>query len=146
MIDTSSYLVHCVGDARTLGWNFLDYELTPNYFNSDMTSQNFEDFPFKDFHHIDLASTASLPTDRHYLLVSPFVPGLTLHDKNWQIFFVDLLEDVKPTVDMDKLVIDNVNRTIVQAITYAQANPVTFDHAHSKGEGYVSSNQSGGRF
>ena len=51
---------------------------------------------------------------------------------------VESLSEIQPTLGMDNLIIDSVNRDIVQAITHAQSHPFTFDQAHNKGEGSVS--------
>lgn len=102
-----------------------------------MFGQELSDFEFGTFHHINLATTTSLPSDQHYFLMQPIIAGFALYDKTWKLFNVELLTEVRPTMVMDNLIIDPINRDIIQAITYAQSDPFRFDYAQNKGEGLV---------
>ncbi|KAL9040175.1 MAG: hypothetical protein Q9214_004591 [Letrouitia sp. 1 TL-2023] len=147
---TEKYRGNCIIDIKTyLSRNdetktieneiftFLHNELTFRSENSDMLSQALSEAIFASFHHINISNTPSLPTDSHYFLIGPIIAGFALFDKAWKVFCVEWLHEIQITMAMDSLIIDPINRNIVQAITYAQSYPFQVDHAHNKGEGQV---------
>ena len=140
ILDTNEYLSTAdVSEGQRNFYHFLKNEITPQSEHTDMLEPTLSEFIFSSFHHISLAETTSLPTDRHYLLLQAFIPGFALYDKTWKIFSVESLTELQPTMGMDNLIIDPVNREIVHALTYAQSYPFKFDQAHNKGEGSVTS-------
>ena len=118
-------------------FQFLNNELNFQGSYSDMIGVNPSEFIFSSFHHIEVAKTATLPSDRHYFLLSGLIGGFALDDKTWKIFLTDSLVEIKPTMAMSNLHIDPDNLAIVESITHAQTQSLGLDQAHSKGEGYV---------
>ena len=119
----------------------LKHEITPQSPHSDMSGQLLSDFLFSSFHHINIATTESLPSDRHYFLITGFIPGFALDDKTWKAFIADSLTSVQPAGTMDSLIIDPINLSIVQAITQVKPNSINFDQISNKGEGSVASKE-----
>ena len=113
---------------------FLMSEVNPSTKDSDMAGQTLSKFIYRAFHHIDIATTSDLPTEQHYFLLTPMIGGFGVHDKEWKVFYSELLLEVKPQDAMNNLVIDPVNREIVEAIVYTQSQ-VALDKMDSKGEG-----------
>ncbi|KAL8743462.1 MAG: hypothetical protein Q9190_004194 [Brigantiaea leucoxantha] len=116
---------------------FLENEITSQGVNTDMLDQTPSNFAFASFNHIALAGTPFLPTDDHYLLIVPIVAGFALYDKIWKLFCVEWLQEIEASMAMDSLIIDPVNREIIQAVCYTQLRPLQLDRAHNKGEGQV---------
>ena len=102
-----------------------------------MAQQPLSEFIFSDFQDIKMAETPSLPSERHYLLCPPLVPGFGLNDKTWRILNVEDISDPPPSTAMENLFIDPINRNIIQAVTYAQSHPFQIDSVQNKGEGQV---------
>ena len=143
MVDTRTFLSEeGPTTVAKYDYKFLETELTLHSSYSDMVGQTLSDFIFGSFHHIDMATTPSLPTERHYFQMPPMIPGFALNDKTWKIFSIETLIELQPTISMDSLIIDPVTRDIVLAVTHAQDRPFKIDHAHNKGEGYVTSTMS----
>ena len=112
-------------------------KLTPQSKHTDMFQQPLSEFFFSKFQDIELKKVPSLPSDRHYLLCPPVVPGFALNDKTWKLLNVERLSDPPPSAAMENLFIDTINRNIIQAVTYAQSHPFQIDSVQSKGEGQV---------
>ena len=101
-----------------------------------MDGQEMPDFVFASFHHLELSTTESLPTEQHYFLLTPMIAGFGVQDKKWYIFFSDTIKSVIPCEDaMDNLVIDPVNREVIEAVVHVQSQPVQIDQMEKKGKG-----------
>ena len=116
---------------------FLEDEITPQISDTDMGEQSLSEFIFAAFHRIQIAETPVLPSDRHYFLCQPLVPGFALDDKTWKTFNVEWLSEIVPSKSMESLFIDPVNEAIIQAITYIHYHPFQLDTVQNKGEGQV---------
>ena len=136
IIIPKSYLFHKDRSAVKEAFHqFLENEITSQGVNTDMLDQTPSNFAFASFNHIALAGTPFLPTDDHYLLIVPIVAGFALYDKIWKLFCVEWLQEIEASMAMDSLIIDPVNREIIQAVCYTQLHPLQLDRAHNKGEG-----------
>ena len=102
-----------------------------------MGQNSLSEFIFAAFHKIQLAETASLPSDRHYFLCQPLVGGFALNDKTWKYLNVEWLSENVPSGNMEGLFIDPVNEAIIQAITHSHYHPLKLDAVQKKGEGQV---------
>lgn len=65
------------------------------------------------------------------------ITGFALLDKTWKVFNDERLEELKETNSMDTLVIDEVNRDIVEAVCRSQSQHWKIDSISNKGEGQV---------
>ena len=139
IVDTETYLSRkdkTTDEGGPSGpWKFLADELTFESEDSDMSNQIPSVFVFLDFHHLIIADMESLPSERHYFLLDPMIPGFTLQDKSWKVLNVEGLTEFQKTTVMENLIIDPIHRDIVRAITYAQTQSFKVDHVSSKGEG-----------
>lgn len=124
-------------DDEDVNWSPLAHEITFTSSNSDMNSQPLGEFPYRTYHSITIKELDSLPSNHHYFLVDPMIPGFALLDKTWKLFNVEWLEELKETNSMDILVIDEVNRNIVEAVCRSQSQPWKIDSISNKGEGQV---------
>ena len=118
-------------------YGFLKAELSFQSSDTDMVGQSLSNFPFASYHEIFIAKVAELPSDHHYFLLQPLIPGFALHDKTWKVFNVECLSELKPSTSMENLIIDPLNRDVVQAICHPQFHPFKIDDVTNKGEGQV---------
>ena len=81
-MDTSTALANKVFDDKEFRWGFLSAEVTVSGPKSNMTTQPFDGFPWATYHSIKIKESESLPSDHHYFLMEPMVPGFALFDKH----------------------------------------------------------------
>ncbi|KAL9606931.1 MAG: hypothetical protein Q9167_008104 [Letrouitia subvulpina] len=138
MVDTRTFKLHMnPEDYRKVECPLLLHELCFQGSYSDMADRTLSDFPFRSFRHIDIATTPSLPSERHYFLLAGAIGGFVLFDKSWEIFLTESLVEVWPTKAMNSLHIDPDNLDIIRSITHAQIEFLSLDQTYSKGEGHV---------
>ncbi|KAL8687493.1 MAG: hypothetical protein Q9218_006349 [Villophora microphyllina] len=104
---------------------------------TDLVGQSLETFHWTSYHEIDVMANPELPSEHHYFLFTPLVPGFTLQNKTWNYLNIENLADVKSEASMDNVIIDQANRDVVQAVCHANSNPCKIDYISNKGQGQV---------